>query len=139
MSVAEKQQEMVENFSFFDDWSDKYSYLISLAKQLPEYPEEKKDDDHFVKGCQSQVWFDASKENGRLHFIGISDAMIVSGLIGLLIEIYSNQKPEDIANSSTHFLKEIGLHNHLSPTRNQGLHAMLNYIYRYANHEMAQH
>ncbi|MDA7742242.1 SufE family protein [Francisellaceae bacterium] len=129
MSVKEKQDELVENFSFFDEWEDKYSFLIGMAKSLPPYPDTKKDDAHFVKGCQSQVWFDAEHKEGCLYFIGTSDAMIVSGLIGMLVEVYSGQKADDIANSDTDFLKEIGLDSHLSATRNNGLHAMVQNIY----------
>ena len=137
MSVIEKQRELVDNFSFFDDWEDKYAFLIGMGKSLPPYPEDKKDDKHFVKGCQSQVWFDAEYKDGKVHFIGMSDAMIVSGLIGMLLEVYSAQKPEDILNSTTDFLKEIGLDNHLSATRNNGLHSMIGYIYSFARSKTA--
>lgn len=132
MSVQVKQAEFIENFNFFDDWEDKYSFIISLGKSLPEYPNDKKDELHLVRGCQSQVWFDVEYKDGKLFFSGTSDALIVSGLIGMLIEVYSNQTPLDIKNSSTDFIKEMNLHHHLSSTRTNGLAAMLDYIYHYA-------
>ncbi|MFZ9035933.1 MAG: SufE family protein [Francisellaceae bacterium] len=133
MTISEKQQEIVENFGFFEDWSDKYAYLISLSKGLDDFPEDKKDEAHMVKGCQSQVWFDAEIIDGRLHFKGISDAAIVSGLIALLIKVYSDSMPSDIVASNTDFMQKIGLDQHLSATRNNGLHAMVSYIYNTAS------
>ncbi|WP_119343446.1 SufE family protein [Facilibium subflavum] len=131
MSIIQRQKEVIENFSFFEDWSDKYAYLISLGKSL-DFPDDKKDAAHMVKGCQSQVWFDATLEKGKLVFKGISDAAIVSGLIGLLLTVYSGATPEEILHSDTAFMDEIGLSKHLSVTRNNGLHAMVNYIYSMA-------
>ncbi|WP_116963619.1 SufE family protein [Fastidiosibacter lacustris] len=129
MNIMERQQALIDDFNFFDDWSDKYAYLIGLGKNLEPFPESKKDEAHMVKGCQSQVWFDAQLQQGKLMFHGISDAAIVSGLIGLLLQVYSDAFPHEILDSTTDFMTEIGLAKHLSPTRNNGLYAMINYIY----------
>ena len=128
VNILEKQSTLVENFNFFDDWSDKYAYLIGLGKSL-KFPDDKKDQAHLIKGCQSQVWFDVQCLDGKLIFHAISDAAIVSGLIGLLLEVYNNSTPEEILNSDILFMETIGLSRHLSSTRNNGLHAMLNFIY----------
>ncbi|AEI35874.1 SufE family protein [Francisella salina] len=127
--VIQRQQELVEELSFFEDWEDKYDYVISLGKQLPEFPQNKKIEENLVKGCQSQVWFDSSTKDGKLHFIATSDALIVSGLIGMLLRVYSEATPADILNSDTNFIKEIGFGNNLSSTRANGLKSMLDYIY----------
>ncbi|MEY8713715.1 SufE family protein [Francisella philomiragia] len=127
--VIQRQQELVEELSFFEDWEDKYDYVISLGKQLPEFPQNKKTEENLVKGCQSQVWFDSSIKDGKLHFIATSDALIVSGLIGILLRVYSEATPADILNSDTNFIKEIGFGNNLSSTRANGLKSMLDYIY----------
>ncbi len=132
MSIKSRQQTLIEDFEFFDDWSDKYAYLISLGKTLPAFPEDKKNQAHMVKGCQSQVWFDVEIKEGKLIFYGISDAAIVSGLIGLLLKVYSDSDADEILASDTSFMDEIGLSQHLSPTRNNGLSAMINYIYKAA-------
>ncbi|MCF6766938.1 SufE family protein [Thiotrichales bacterium 19S11-10] len=132
-NITEKQKEVVENFEFFEDWQEKYAYLIGLGKSLETFPEEKKNDEHLIKGCQSLVWFDVElRDDGLLYFRGISDAAIVSGLIGLLIHVYSGQSPEDILASEPEFIKEIGLEQHLSPTRNNGLYSMLKAIKNFA-------
>lgn len=127
--VIQRQQELVEELFFFEDWEDKYDYVISLGKQLPEFPQNKKTEENLVKGCQSQVWFDSNINDGKLHFIATSDALIVSGLIGMLLRVYSDATPADILNSDTNFIKEIGFGNNLSSTRANGLKSMLNYIY----------
>ena len=133
MSILSRQQTIVEDFDFFEDWSDKYAYLIGLGKTLPEFPADKKNEAHLIKGCQSQVWFDVELQNdAKLTFYGISDAAIVSGLIGLLLKVYSGATAQQIIASNTEFMKQIGLAQHLSPTRNNGLHAMVNYIYQTA-------
>ena len=129
MSIIKRQKSIVDDFNFFEDWSDKYMYLIGLGKTLTPFPKDKKDEVHMVKGCQSQVWFDALLSDGRLVFFGISDAAIVSGLIGLLLTVYNDATPQEILDSNTDFMSEIGLAKHLSPTRNNGLHAMVSYIY----------
>lgn len=128
--VIQRQQELVEEMSFFEDWEDKYDYVISLGKKLPAFPESKKTNENLVKGCQSQVWFDCSVDsNGKLNFIATSDALIVSGLIGMLLRVYSESTPAEILASNTDFIKEIGFGNNLSSTRANGLKSMLNYIY----------
>lgn len=137
-TIEDKQKEIIENFNFFDSWQDKYAYLISLGKSLPSFPEDKKDEQHLIKGCQSQVWFDASYRDGYLYFQGISDAAIVSGLIALLLEIYSGQTPNVILDSEPYFIDAIGLTQHLSPTRNNGLYAMLKAIRRLAQNYVDQ-
>lgn len=132
MTIDEKQQEIIDNFDFFEDWSEKYAYLISLGKSLPEFPKNKQNEAHLIKGCQSLVWFDTELKEGNLYFKGISDAAIVSGLIGLLLHVYSGQSPQAILESKPYFMEEIGLAQHLSPTRNNGLHSMLKAIYQFA-------
>ncbi|AIT10049.1 Fe-S cluster assembly protein SufE [Candidatus Francisella endociliophora] len=127
--VVERQQELIDEMSFFDDWEDKYDYVISLGKQLPKFPEDKKTEDNLVKGCQSQVWFDSHLEQGKLHFVATSDALIVSGLIGMLLRVYNDATPVEIINSNTDFIKQIGFGNNLSTTRANGLKSMLDYIY----------
>ncbi|WP_150466984.1 SufE family protein [Francisella sp. SYW-9] len=127
--VIEKQQELIEELSFFDDWEDKYDYIISLGKQLPDFPEDRKTEDHLVRGCQSQVWFDSCVENGKLNFIATSDALIVSGLIAILLQVYNNATPTEILESNTDFIQQIGFGNNLSSNRANGLKSMLNFIY----------
>ncbi|MED7818519.1 MULTISPECIES: SufE family protein [unclassified Francisella] len=131
--VIQRQQELVEELSFFDDWEDKYDYIISLGKQLPDFPESKKIEDNLVRGCQSQVWFDSVVENGKLNFIATSDALIVSGLIAVLLRVYNDVTPDDILSSDMNFIKQIGFGNNLSSNRANGLKSMLNYIYATAS------
>ncbi|ASG68082.1 Fe-S metabolism protein SufE [Francisella halioticida] len=127
--VIQRQQELIDELSFFDDWEDKYDYIISLGKQLPNFTESKKTNSNLVKGCQSQVWFDSSIYNGKLNFIATSDALIVSGLIAVLLRIYNDATPSDILNSNVDFVRQIGFGNNLSSNRTNGLKSMLNYIY----------
>lgn len=127
--VDRRQKNIIQSFELFEDWTDKYAYLISLGKSLPDFSEDEKNDINLVEGCQSQVWFSHEYQEGKVVFKGISDALIVSGLIGLLLNIYNNLDPKEIVNSQPYFLKDIGLEQHLSMTRNNGLHAMLQYIY----------
>lgn len=127
--VLERQQELIDEMSFFDDWEDKYDYVISLGKQLAEFPDDKKTEQNLVKGCQSQVWFDSSLQDGKLHFVATSDALIVSGLIGMLLRVYNDATPAEISTSNTDFIKQIGFGNNLSTTRANGLRSMLDYIY----------
>ena len=135
--VAAAQQELVDEFAFFEDWMDRYQYLIDLGRRLPECPEELRNDDNRIKGCQSQVWFVAEQKDGRLEFKAISDAAIVSGLIALLLRIYSGKRPEEILSTPADFVEALGLETHLSPTRSTGLHSMLEAIRRFAT-EAAQ-
>ena len=130
--VQAAQEELVEEFRFFDDWMDRYQYLIDLGRRLPEFPEADRTDDNKIKGCQSQVWFVASERNGRLHFRAISDAAIVSGLIAVLLRIYSGRKPQEILDTPPEFVAALELEQHLSPTRSTGLSSMLDAIRAYA-------
>ncbi len=130
--VAAAQQELVDEFAFFEDWMDRYQYLIDLGRRLPDFPEEFRNDEHRIKGCQSQVWFVAEQKDGRLEFRAISDAAIVSGLIALLLRIYSGKRPEEILSTPPDFVEALGLETHLSPTRSTGLHSMLEAIRRFA-------
>ncbi len=128
MSIANAQQELVEEFDFFDDWMDKYQYIIDLGKQLPEFPEELKTDENKITGCQSQVWIHHEFTDGKIKLQAISDAAIVSGLIALLMKIYDERSPQEILTTQPTFLVDLGLDKHLSPTRSNGLHAMLKRI-----------
>ncbi len=130
--VQQAQEELIEEFQFFDDWMDRYQYIIDLGRRLPEFPEAEKTDANKIKGCQSQVWFLASMQDGRLHFQAISDAAIVSGLIAVLLRIYSDRKPQDILDTPADFVSSLQLEQHLSPTRSNGLASMLEAIHRYA-------
>lgn len=137
--VLSAQQEIVSEFALFDDWMGRYEYLIDLGKQLPEFPQEWKTEENKIQGCQSQVWFVNKLENGRLHLEGISDAAIVSGLIAVLLRVYSNRFPDDILSSDpSGFVREIGFDQHLSPTRSNGLHHMLKAIFDKARHAKAE-
>jgi cysteine desulfuration protein SufE len=126
--VQDAQSALIEEFQFFDDWMDRYQYIIDLGRRLPAFPENAKIDHNKIKGCQSQVWFTAEMTNGRLHFQAISDAAIVSGLIAVLLRIYNDREPQDIVASPTEFVAALGLEQHLSPTRSNGLAAMLKAI-----------
>ena len=130
--VADAQQELVEEFQFFDNWMDRYQYLIDMGRKLPEFPEADRVDVNKIRGCQSQVWFVAEKDDGRLHFRAISDAAIVSGLIALLLRIYSGRKPQDILDTPPDFVTALELEQHLSPTRSNGLSSMLQAIRNFA-------
>lgn len=136
--VQQAQREIIEEFALFDDWMGRYEYLIDLGKELPEFPEDWRTDDNKIRGCQSQVWFYTELEDGRMQFQGISDAAIVSGLIAVLIKVYGNRYPQDILDSTPGFIGEIGFDEHLSPTRSNGLHAMLASLHararQYAEH-----
>ncbi len=127
-TLKEVQEEIVDDFSMYDEWLDKYEYLIELGKNLASYPEEKKTDDRLIKGCQSRVWLDWSMEEGRLYFSADSDAIITKGIISLLISVYSGRTPEEIAADDFSFLGRIGLKENLSPTRANGLVSMIQTI-----------
>ena len=130
--VASAQQEIIEEFSLFDDWMDRYQYLIDLGRRLPPFPEELRTEENRIRGCQSQVWFVAEKKDGRLYFQAISDAAIVSGLIALLLRLYSGRQPQDILDTPPDFVEALQLQSHLSPTRSNGLNSMLQAIRRFA-------
>lgn len=132
MSAQAAQQALLEEFDFFDNWMDRYQYIIDLGKALPEYPEEWKTDAYKIDGCQSQVWIRPEAKDGLIFFNAISDAAIVSGLIALLMRIYNGRSAQEILATPPSFLQELGLDKHLSPTRSNGLHAMLNRIFALA-------
>ncbi|MCE2496186.1 MAG: SufE family protein [Flavobacteriales bacterium] len=132
MSIEEKQIEIVDEFSMFEDWMQKYDYLIDLGKSVPLIDERYKTPDQVIKGCQSQVWLNAASNGGKVTFTADSDAIITKGIISLLIRVLSNEKPEDIVNADLHFIDEIGLKEHLSPTRANGLLAMVKQMKFYA-------
>ena len=130
--VQAAQQEIIEEFALFDDWMDRYQYIIDLGRRLPEFPDELRTDENLIRGCQSQVWFVAEQRDGRLFFQAISDAAIVSGLIALLLRLYSGRDPKDILDSPPDFVGALQLQSHLSPTRSNGLGSMLAAIRRFA-------
>ncbi|GED22487.1 SufE family protein [Halomonas halmophila] len=137
MNAEQAQQELVEEFDMFDNWMDRYQYIIDLGKQLPTFPDEWKTEERKIQGCQSNVWMHHQRDGDSLHFQAISDAAIVSGLIAVLMRIYNDRRPQDIRDTSPHFLTDLGLDKHLSPTRSNGLHSMLERIYRVAEQEAA--
>lgn len=126
------QQELIGEFAFFDNWMDRYQYLIDLGRKLPEFPAADQVDENRIRGCQSQVWFVADERDGRLHFRAISDAAIVSGLIAMLLRIYSGRRPRDILDTPPDFVDALQLEQHLSPTRSNGLSSMLRAIRNFA-------
>lgn len=134
--IADAKHTLIEEFGFFDDWMGRYEYLIDLGKQLPPFPEEWKSEDNKIHGCQSQVWLHARAEGDRLHFDGTSDAAIVSGLIAVLLRVYSDRRPQDILATKPDFIIDIGFTEHLSPTRSNGLHAMVQAIYVHAQRQL---
>jgi cysteine desulfuration protein SufE len=127
-SIEKKQNEIIDEFAIFDDWMEKYEYIIDLGKDLPLIDESKKTSDRLIEGCQSRVWLDASVVDGKMSLTADSDAIITKGIIGLLIQVYNNESPEDVAKSEPLFIKEIGLQEHLSPTRANGLLSMVKKI-----------
>lgn len=124
-TIDEIQQEIIEEFSFFGNWSDKYEYLIDMGKNLPLIDPEYKTDEYLIKGCQSRVWLHAALDNEVVRFTADSEAVITKGIIALLIRVLSGRKPDDIARSDLHFIDAIGLKEHLSPTRSNGLAHMM--------------
>lgn len=137
-TIEAAQREIIEEFEIFDDWMGRYEYLIDMGKNLPAFPDEWKTDANKIHGCQSQVWFHTEMRDGLLHFDGISDAAIVSGLIAVLLRVYSDRRPEDVLAAKPEFVKAIGFESHLSPTRSNGLHAMLEGIYERAQQHLGQ-
>lgn len=131
MSIKQAQTDIIDQFSFFDDWTERYQMLISMGKKLS-FPVEKQTEQYLIRGCQSQVWLDSDYRDGCLYFSGISDSSIVSGLIAVLLAVYSGQTPQAILATPADFLNEIGFENHLSPTRRNGLYQMLKAIKRHA-------
>lgn len=130
--IEQAQQELIEEFGIFDDWMARYEYVIDLGKQLPEFPEEWKTEENKIHGCQSQVWLNMQMQGDKLHIDGVSDASIVSGLIAIVLRVYSDRTPQQILDAKPDFIAEIGFTDHLSPTRSNGLHSMLRAIYQRA-------
>jgi cysteine desulfuration protein SufE len=132
MDINTKQDEIIEEFSIFDDWMDKYNYLIELSRELPAIDAKFKTNQYLIEGCQSKVWLNAELENGLIKFTADSDAIITKGIVALLIRVMNNQKPEDIMNIDLYFIDKIGLQQNLSPTRSNGLLAMIKQMRLYA-------
>jgi cysteine desulfuration protein SufE len=135
--VQAEQEAVIDEFALFDDLMDRYQYLIDLGRRLPEFPEELRTDENRIRGCQSQVWFVAEQRDGRLYFRAISDAAIVSGLIALLLRLYSGRRPQEIMDTPPDFVEALQLQSHLSPTRSNGLSSMLAAIRRFASEALA--
>ena len=125
MTLQEIQEEIISEFDVFDDWMDKYEYIIDLGKELPIIDPLKKTDDRLIEGCQSKVWLDAEVVDGKMQFTADSDAIITKGIIGLLIRVLNKQTPAAIATADLFFIQKIGLQEHLSPTRSNGLVGMV--------------
>ncbi len=133
MNIEEKQIEIIDEFSSFSDWMEKYEYIIELGKDLPLIDEKYKVEENLIKGCQSKVWLHAEISNeGKLLFTADSDAIITKGLVALVIRVLSDENPEVISNADLHFVKDIGLQEHLSPTRSNGLASMIKQMKMYA-------
>jgi len=132
MTIEEVQQEIIQEFSMFEDWMDKYAYLIELGNELEDLDPKDKNDQHLIKGCQSRVWLVADIEDGQINFRGESDAVIVKGLVALLLRVTSGRTPKELLENELHFVDDIGLKQHLSPTRSNGLLAMMKQIRLYA-------
>jgi cysteine desulfuration protein SufE len=132
MTINEKQQQIVEDFELFGDWMEKYEYIIQLGKDLPMIGEQYKTDDNLIRGCQSKVWLHADYTDGKLFFTADSDALITKGLVSMVVQVLSGHTPKEIADADVYFIDAIGLRNHLSPTRSNGLLSMLKQIKMYA-------
>ena len=132
MTIKEIQDSIVEDFSMFDDWMDRYAMLIEMGKECPIIDEKYRDEAHLINGCQSRVWLNAELKDGKVYYSADSDAVITKGIVNLLIKVFSGQTPKDILAADLSFLDEIGLKEHLSPTRSNGLLAMLKQMLLYA-------
>lgn len=132
MTIDQQQEEFIEEFTTFDDWMDRYGLLIEIGNQLEPMPEQLKTPDRLIEGCQSRVWLDAKMNDGKIHFTADSDAMIVKGIISLLLRVFSDRTPDEILSNDLYFIDRIGLGEHLSPTRSNGLRAMVKQIKMYA-------
>ena len=131
------QEEIVDEFGFFEDWMDRYQYIIDLGRKLPEFPESEKVEENLLHGCQSQVWLIDDGNAEKMHFQAVSDSAIVCGLIALVMRVYSDRSAQEIVDTDPEFVEKIGLSAHLSPTRSNGLHAMLAEIKRRAAKKLA--
>lgn len=132
MTINDIQDELIDDFSFFEDWMAKYEYIIQLGKELPLIDEVYKKNEYLIKGCQSQVWLHADLVDGKVMFTADSDAVITKGLVSLMVKVLSNQKPQDIVDADLYFIDKIGLKEHLSPTRANGLVSMVKQMKMYA-------
>ena len=132
MTIEAIQEELIDEFSMFDDWMQRYEYMIELGKSLPIIDEDLKTDDHLIKGCQSKVWLNSEMKDGKIVFTADSDAIITKGIVAILVRTFSNQSPQAILDAKTDFIDEIGLKEHLSPTRANGLVSMIKQMKLYA-------
>ena len=132
MTIQDIQNDIIDEFSMFDDWMQRYEYMIELGKSLPLISDEYKTEDNIIKGCQSKVWIHAEMKKDTLFFTADSDAIITKGMIAILIRVFTNQHPKDILEANTNFIDEIGLKEHLSPTRANGLVSMIKQLKLYA-------
>ena len=127
-TAAETIQELKDAFLFLEEWTDRYGYLIDLGKKLPEFPAELQVEENLMPGCQSQVWLISYMEGDKLRFKASSDAMIVSGLIAMILKVYDNRTPQEILATDPEFIEELGLKKHLSPSRSNGLHSLIQHV-----------
>ena len=132
MTIQDIQEEIIDEFSMFEDWEERYQYMIDLGKTLPLINDQFKTDEYIIKGCQSKVWIHAEMKDGKILFTADSDAIITKGIIAILIRVFSNQSPQDIISANMDFIDKIGLKEHLSPTRANGLVSMIKQIKMYA-------
>ena len=132
MTIENLQQNLIEDFSFFEDWTQIYEYMIELSKGLEKMDEQMKNDKNIIKGCQSKVWLHAELNEGKIKFLADSEAIITRGIIAILLTIFNNRTPKEIIESDTNFIEKIGLKEHLSPNRANGLYSMIKQIKFYA-------
>lgn len=132
MSIADKEIELIDEFGIYDDWMDKYEYIIELGKDLPAIDDSQKIDENIIKGCQSTVWLHAEKDGDKVKFSADADALIAKGIVAMLVRVLTDETPQDIVDAKLDFIKELGLQEHLSPTRSNGLVAMVKQMKRYA-------
>ncbi len=132
MNIKEIEQQIIDEFNVFEDWMDKYNYLIEIGRECPIIDEKDKKEENLIKGCQSRVWVSAKLDNGKMDIKADSDAVITKGIITLLLRVYNNQDPQEVYDSELSFIDEIGLKTHLSPTRSNGLLSMIKQIKLYA-------
>ena len=132
MTIENAQKDIIDNFLFFDDWTEKYEYIIELSKDLEFMSENLKSEDNLIKGCQSKVWLHAEMVNGKINFLADSEAIITKGIISILLSVFNNRKPQEILDSDMGFIEKIGLKEHLSPNRANGLSSMYKQIKFYA-------
>ena len=132
MTIENLQQNLIEDFSFFEDWTQRYEYMIELSKGLEKMDEQTKNDKNIIKGCQSKVWLHAEFNEGKIKFLADSEAIITRGIIAILLTIFNNRTPKEIIESDTNFIEKIGLKEHLSPNRANGLYSMIKQIKFYA-------